>query len=1335
MRTASDCIPLLALLVCFPIAPTARADQVLEDFEDISDWTGLDQDTQHVQQGSGSGRWDQMEEQTYIRHDFVSPIDASQETFLGLYLYSEQATGAKIQVTLDSEDPGDDTGWDYYSTTLSVDWAGWRYWKVPLEDWSVSRHPLGWDHLNDIRFHASGWGHTPQPGTVLYLDELKLGTGVVDEVVPAHGYRDQDYVYHYHAQLRDPGGTGVTLSTTTLAEQGFTFDMSISPDTVVIPPGGTAHLDVEVLITAEQIATLPALATWRAQVLLIEESGSVDIEEESRAGARESQDSGILDTIDIMAAVPLPDRPSPRLLVEQADFDDILARASSDYWVSNEIQSIVSAADDWPSSYESKYGQATWALPPEGGQWTLYYICPEHSVYLEYQNQQNVCPIDGAAYSGWPYDQVVYSFQHQDLAKTALKLGLAWQFTGSLDYADSAAEILEAYAGVYETYPLHDKYDGEGASAARVLSQTLDEAYWLTQIAWAYDMIADSGVLDTSPDGLVPTHLLQASAATVGRYDAGTSNWQSWHNDGIASVGFALQDFSLVAQALVGSSGFAFQMENSVEGDGFWYEGSWSYHFYALDALRDVAEMGTRGGIDLWSDPALASMYLAPVQVAMPDLMLPAFNDSKTRSLISDDGLYEQAFAHLEDDTLTVPLGHRSRGFDALLWGVDTLPETLSDAPTGSLLLSESGIAVLRSRDRDGMPTYLALDYGPHGGGHGHYDKLGFVSYARGAIMGVDPGTQSYASPYHETWDVTTVAHNTVVVDTVSQSDATGELEDFWVDDDISYVRATAGEAYSSASLARTMVMVPDYVLDRTEVSALDGQAHQIDWAYHNGGTFQSLTPLDIDPYAGLPDSQGYEHLSSPRAAQTGGNLIAAWDMGNPGSIGSPWASPSTVGASMEAIEDPELAHGGAWLARLDYDFSAEDGYIVYGFTTSEPLPDEAPQGITLWIRGDGSGLSIAIRLYDQTSERFVQPLGVVDWTGWREITLQDPETWSNYLGNADGIFDPPLSLVAVQLTRNGSGSVTGSFEVDDITLHYGEDLHYADFEVPARGMRLWTLGVPDTTLVAAEGLGPDLEAVPMVLIRRHAEETTFESLMEFHGATPAVTGFQALTASRAGPGAAGYEVWTTRFDDITLLAGDGGPLPGLGFGDWLFDGAFAWYRQEISGANPVRLVLREASSLQGPGPIPQIDRLTGSGARDDQYAAEDQVDILVSDTTLERFSGRWEDEGTTLVVDLSLEERDSARIRLFAPDVADLEVNGAPTIFSRSGSYITFTWEEDSGSGGCSAADSGNQAGSRGRGGSPSRGGIPAIALGALAWTLALRRRARSAARAPRRR
>ncbi len=175
---------------------------------------------------------------------------------------------------------------------------------------------------------------------------------------------------------------------------------------------------------------------------------------------------------------------------------------------------------------------------------------------------------------------------------------------------------------------------------------------------------------------------------------------------------------------------------------------------------------------------------------------------------------------------------------------------------------------------------------------------------------------------------------------------------------------------------------------------------------------------------------------------------------------------------------------------------------------------DEAPDKLRLAIRGDNSGHDLTLRVYDSADERFVHRTGPIDWTGWRVITATNVTSWSHYLGNDDGVFDPPVGSVAVQLNHNEGGPPSGALFADDITLAYpaaGETV-VEDFEYEPRGVRLWMLGQTGTTVVTANGLGPDLlQPVPMVMARRNGDETTFTTLLEPIGAAPAVTTFAAL--------------------------------------------------------------------------------------------------------------------------------------------------------------------------------------------------------------------------------
>src|SRR5262249_1103000 len=151
---------------------------------------------------------------------------------------------------------------------------------------------------------------------------------------------------------------------------------------------------------------------------------------------------------------------------------------------------------------------------------------------------------------------------------------------------------------------------------------------------------------------------------------------------------------------------------------------------------------------------------------------LPAFNDSGELNLFSEDKFYEQAWARYAEPQFAGILGRNTRGLNALLWGAPDFPKA-DITNSASRSFPQSGYTALRAPGNDHK---LILKYGPHGGGHGHYDKLNFVSYFNGATMAIDPGTQSYAAPTHGTWDQLTIAHNTVTVDQSTQSAATGAL-------------------------------------------------------------------------------------------------------------------------------------------------------------------------------------------------------------------------------------------------------------------------------------------------------------------------------------------------------------------------------------------------------------------------------------------------------------------------------------------------------------------------------------------------------------------------------
>ncbi len=457
------------------------------------------------------------------------------------------------------------------------------------------------------------------------------------------------------------------------------------------------------------------------------------------------------------------------------DLDRVEQTARQYPWAAEVRSQILRTAANWPQDHLARYGLSELALPTEGGQWTLWYVCPTHGVNLQFQAPStHRCTVDNRTYTGWPYDQVILSRRHSELASAARDLALAYRFSGETRYAQAAISILKQYAERYMTYPHKDVNNRANIrSGARASAQTLDEAVWLIPLAWAYDSLAGSAALSESDRSLIERGLLRPAVEVIQRNDAGISNWQSWHNAAIGAAGFALRDKALIDQAIDGKSGFRFQMRNSVIGEGFWYEGAWSYHFYALDPLVQLAELAARNGFDLWDDPSLRGLFSAPLRLAFADGTLPAFNDSNAVSLFSSSRLYEIAYARLKDPLFAAVARKGTRGREAWLYGMPELPA--SDlADLRSEVFADAGFAVLRGPHSDHTVT---MKFGPHGGGHGHYDKLGLVSFSQGGTLAVDPGTQSYAAPTHNTWDKVTVAHNTIVVDEKVQKEAIPDLD------------------------------------------------------------------------------------------------------------------------------------------------------------------------------------------------------------------------------------------------------------------------------------------------------------------------------------------------------------------------------------------------------------------------------------------------------------------------------------------------------------------------------------------------------------------------------
>jgi hypothetical protein len=252
----------------------------------------------------------------------------------------------------------------------------------------------------------------------------------------------------------------------------------------------------------------------------------------------------------------------------------------------------------------------------------------------------------------------------------------------------------------------------------------------------------------------------------------------------------------------------------------------------------------------------LKSLWLGPLRMAYPDGSIPATNDSNPSSLNSFRGHYRWGLDYFRE-----PLFASYAGKEAQAQSGKLQPE--------SAVLKSLGMAALRAGKGE-KAVCAFLDYGLHGGGHGHPDKLNLMLYALGGEFLVDPGRISYSVPEFKTWCRTTVAHNTVVIDGRNQNPDNGELDFFEKKKEHTACMATSARAYKGHVLKRFLLLAGYYLVDVFSVQG--SEEAQVDWVVHSYGEL-STGAVETTPSFAAGKSNGYQHLEDVKQVESGAHI------------------------------------------------------------------------------------------------------------------------------------------------------------------------------------------------------------------------------------------------------------------------------------------------------------------------------------------------------------------------------------------------------------------------------------------------------------------------------
>ncbi|HWO88164.1 MAG TPA: heparinase II/III family protein [Gemmatimonadales bacterium] len=461
----------------------------------------------------------------------------------------------------------------------------------------------------------------------------------------------------------------------------------------------------------------------------------------------------------------------------------------------------------------------------------------------------------------------VYWYQ-QWLAERTWLCALASVLDHNREAADRAREVLAAVASRYESWPCADNVLGP----SRPFFSTYLESIWVLQLAAAAELLRARGELPRELERDLTQRLFRPSAETIADFDEGRSNRQVWNSTALLALGTWLRDEAMVRGAVEGSSGLVRLVERGLLADGLWFEGE-NYHWFALRGLAWAAELLRSSGLaDWWSDTGqtgrqFREAFRAPALTALPDFTFPARRDSRfgvslrqrrmaelwelARARIGEPWLdpllatvYDPAIPARDDRWLECteierdapPSGVRREllGWKAWLWMSPERPATDGKWVGTDVLLPATGLAIIRG---DGGSTYVSLDYGEPGGGHGHPDRLNLTVVARGEPWLLDFGTGSYVSRTLS-WYRSTLAHNAPLLDGQPQHPARGQLVAFDRQDGAAWVCALLPEntAFEGATIQRTVVVTEGYILDVMQMASSVGE-RELMLPWHGLGT------------------------------------------------------------------------------------------------------------------------------------------------------------------------------------------------------------------------------------------------------------------------------------------------------------------------------------------------------------------------------------------------------------------------------------------------------------------------------------------------------------------
>ncbi len=341
------------------------------------------------------------------------------------------------------------------------------------------------------------------------------------------------------------------------------------------------------------------------------------------------------------------------------------------------------------------------------------------------------------------------------------------------DLLASAKRLLGDLTGLWRRY-------------GQVFYETIHHGVLLCRLIPAYKLASKNEWLGLDEEAEVQAMILDLAAKIRrrGSKQFRLSNWHAMEQAPLAYLGALFPYVPGAAECLESArETFQWLLVHGTFADGGFWEMSPMYHWLTLEYLFHIAEAFLRTNKDLYHGEICGRRLWEMVdflkRIAAPAGMVPALEDSgrtipagvllALAKRLDDGELLFQVEAAFKRGSDT--WGQRDPGAAGLF--VPLEPPEPRRANRNSEVLVPSGKVIIRS---PGRSLTFIFDFGPHGGWHGHSDKLSFEAFWRDVCLVPDAGSYKYEEALQWGWFKTAPAHNTVTLGESDRPAATGEL-------------------------------------------------------------------------------------------------------------------------------------------------------------------------------------------------------------------------------------------------------------------------------------------------------------------------------------------------------------------------------------------------------------------------------------------------------------------------------------------------------------------------------------------------------------------------------